>query len=462
MSDPQPLAGSGQPLRKPRPRDVIELDVEKLAYGGKGVARREGDGFVVFVEGAAPGERVKAEIFRRKKDYAEAKVVEVVTPSPVRVEARCPMFGRCGGCAWQHLPYAEQLAWKDRIVRESLERLGGEALRSRLPAGFWREPVAAPSPWFYRNKMDFGFGIDQDTGETIVGFHRKGSFRVVLDVENCFIHPEIHDHVLTVFREWARENNLRGYDSKSHQGYLRNLIVRRSEAEQKTLIVLLTKTAEPAPGGLEALAQRLEARGVALAGMIHGLNAGLADTAALDRELARVGEDFFHERLGEKTFRVSASSFFQTNTQGAAKLYDVVLDRANLSGGETVLDAFCGTGTIGLYLAGRAAKVYGVELVPEAIEDAKRNAALNGLADRCDFRAGDARDLIPELDAELRAQNGGKPGLDVVVIDPPRGGMHKKALESLLGLDSPRFVYVSCMFPQTYHVEAVATFEKKR
>jgi 23S rRNA (uracil1939-C5)-methyltransferase len=489
MNDIQPGSQAAPPSqlqRKPRPGDRLEVTIEKLVFGGWGIGRREGDGFVIFVEGAAPGERIVAEVFRRQKNRAEARVAEILSPAPSRIAPRCPIFGKCGGCSWQHINYDEQLRWKDAQVRESLERLGG--LRN-LPEDFWRQPVAAPSPWFYRNKMDFGFGTDRDTGATVVGMHRKGSFRAIIDAERCFIHPEVHDQVLGVFRDFAREHGLAGYNTKTHEGYLRNLIVRRSEAEGKSLIMLLTAQDDPLPGGgIDALAERLEARGVRLAGLIHGLNAGLADNANFDRELARRGDDFFFERLDDKQFRVSIFSFFQTNTRGAEKLYGVVRDRANLSGGEVVLDAFCGTGTIGIFLGDRAAQVYGVELVPEAVEDARRNAALNGLDDRCEFRAGDARHLIPALDRELRAQRGGQRGVDLVVVDPPRGGMHQKALESLLAIEAPRFLYVSCnpatlardaveiigagyeprsattvdMFPQTYHVEAVVEFEKTK
>jgi 23S rRNA (uracil1939-C5)-methyltransferase len=483
--------------RKLRSGDDIEVQVESLAYGGKGVARW--GGMVVFVERAAPGDRAIVRILKRKQAHCEARIVELLEPGTSRVEPPCALVGRCGGCSWQHLPYEEQLAAKVAIVRDSLERLGG--LRD-MPPDFWRQPFAAPSPWHYRNKMDFGFGFDGmprpveaiEDGDSAasaagssptlppvnVGFHRRSDFRRIIDVPSCLLHPEPFDRVLGAVREWAREYDLPGYNPRRHTGLLRNLIVRHSATDDEIVVVLLTKTDEALPGGgFDELAERLRGAEPRVVGLVHGLNAGRADTAILDAELGRWGRDWFTEQLGTKRFRVNAFSFFQTNTRAAALLYDLVRREAELTGGETLVDAFCGAGTIGLYCGDDVAKLYGLEIVPQAIADARANAALNGLGGRAEFLEGDVRHTMAELAARL-----GDRVPDRVILDPPRGGIHQKALKAVLSLGAPRMIYVSCnpttlardldlireagyrplratpvdLFPQTYHIELVVPF----
>jgi len=474
--------------------DLIDVEIERLAFGGGGVARvaLEADmktgsparKFVVFVEGSAPGDRVRARVNDVKRDVAHAATVEVLHAGPDRRPAPCPLVGRCGGCSWQHLNDAAQGAAKVDILRETLERLGG--LRDWTGVDV-RQLVSAPHPWRYRNKMDLGIGRDgRDPSAPItVGFHRKGDFRSILDVEECLLQPTSFDALVGALRTYARRHQLPGYRAMDHTGVLRNFVLRHSVTHDAVIAVLLTATRDPLPGGFDAFVQELRDACPQLVGVVHGLNAGLADTARVDEELGHWGERWFEERLGAKRFRVSPLSFFQTNTRAAEKLYDVVRDAAAIQPGERLIDAFCGTGTIGLYIGDDAAEIVGLELVREAVADARINAEWNGLGDRARYIEGDVRDTIRQLwDA---SPDKSRAPAEVLVLDPPRGGLHPKALAGVLSLNVPRLVYVSCnpstlardlqatraagyrptsltpvdMFPQTYHIESVMTFEKE-
>jgi 23S rRNA (uracil1939-C5)-methyltransferase len=460
----------------PRRNEVVELEVERLIYGGQGLGRYEG--MVVFLDRVAPGDRVRARITKRKRSHAEAVVEEIVAPGPGRREAPCESFGRCGGCAWQHLDDATQTAVKAEQVRESLERLGG--LRD-MPEGFFRPAVAAPAPFHYRNKLDYSFGFDQHY-EPAVGFHLRGDFRRVVAIPRCHIHPQEYDALLAALRGWMAEypEELEPYHKTRHTGYLRTFVIRRSEATGESLAMILTNGSRSLPGGgAEGLMRRLQVAVPGLVGLVHGVNTGLADFQNIEAIADRCGRDWFIETLGETRFQVSIQSFFQTNTRAAELLYDVVRREAKLTPDSVLLDAYCGTGSIGIFCGSHVAQLYGIEIVESAVEDARRNAALNGLGDRAIFWAGDIRDRLPDLHEHLGSRR-----LTHLVIDPPRGGMHKKALADLLELRAPRLVYVSCnpttlardaqqileagyvaesvtpvdMFPQTYHVEAVMPF----
>jgi len=446
----------------------IELTIENLAYGGKGVARL--DGFVVFVEGAVPGDRVAARIVRKKSDFAEAVVEKVVEPSPHRVASPCPLFGACGGCSALHIAYAEQLAQKAKQVREVLARIGRQ---SDLPVA----PIR-PSPvlYRYRNKMDFTFGTDRD-GQLVLGLHRKGEYAGILDVERCWLQPERFDRALAVVRDFARRSGLPAYSQRNHKGFWRHLILRHSVAEDRILVVLITAPGELA--GLDRLVEQLEAADARPAGLIWAVNDSVADVAACQDLRFAWGERAFRERLGGLQFRVSALSFFQVNTLATEGLYDCVAEFAEHNPALTLLDAYCGTGCIGIYCARQFGRVVGIESARESVWDARENAALNGLGN-CTFLCGPVNRMI----ALARSHVGGRFGR--VVVDPPRGGMDKRALAQLLELNAPVLVYVSCnpatlardvlavaeagyaiervqpfdLFPHTPHVETVIKFVK--
>lgn len=453
---------------------TADLRIENLAFGGKGIAR-EG-GMVVFVEQALPGDLVRARITKRKPQYAEAQVISIIEPSPERVAARCAVFGTCGGCKWQNFNYAQQLRYKEQHVAEALRHIGKQQEFAIHPI------LASPDAWNYRNKMEYSFGQDSD-GRIAIGLHHAGDFRRIVNVERCEIQPEPLHRVVELFRNalnganagWKPAPHFVPYDSYRHTGFLRHLVLRYSHTERTFLVAIIT-----APGKwpeIEEFSGALFAAFPECRGFTWGTNAGLSDVARIEQARFQGGDGYIEERLGEKTFRISTFSFFQTNTAAARILYDVVRDYAELSGHETVLDAYCGTGSIGIYVADRAKQIIGIELVKEAVWDARENAKRNR-AENCTFLAGEMRDVLQMLPQTMNVK------FDRVIVDPPRGGMDKKALRLLIGLRAPLLVYVSCnpatlsrdavtlseagyriedvqpvdMFPHTYHVESVIKF----
>jgi 23S rRNA (uracil1939-C5)-methyltransferase len=437
--------------QRPARGELLTLDVESLAYGGKGVARR--DGYVVFVAGALPGDRVTAEVTRAKRGYAEASTTEIVQPSPDRVPPRCDHGGEpCPGAPWQSLAYEEQLRQKHSQVEDALVRIGHLS-------GFEVEPIEpAAERWRYRNKLEYSFG--ERDGELVLGFHARGRWDVIVDAEDCQLASERNNARRNELRDWARSAALPAYDKRSQEGVLRNLVIREGRRTGQLQSRLITSPAEiPRPP-------------VDLHTIVEGPGSGT------DGPTGALGAEYLEEEICDLRFRISHRAFFQTNTEMAERLYAIAAEMAGLTGSERVFDLFCGIGTLGLTLAGRAGEVWGIEIVPEAVVDAEENARLNGM-ENATFRTGDARKEIRPLLAEA-----GSP--DVVVVDPPRAGLSKKVVRRLIECQAPRIVYVSCnpttlapnaaqlseagyrlrrvrpvdMFPQTPHIECVALLEK--
>jgi len=443
-----------------------ELTVESLAYGGKGVARL--DGLVVFVDGGLPGDRVAVRITRRKPEYAEAAIERLIEPSPHRVTPPCALFRHCGGCPVVHLDYDEQLRQKANQVREVLARIGRQKDLEIAPIR------PSPTLWRYRNKMDYTFGADSD-GQLVLGMHRRGEYAGIVDVERCWLQPEVFDRALAVVRQFARRSGLAAYSQRSHEGFWRHLILRHSLAEDRVLAVLITAPGE-LPGAAQ-LVEELQAADTHLAGLVWAINDSVADVAAIQEKRFEWGESAFYEQLGRRRFRVSPMSFFQVNTRATEGLYDCAVEFLDPNPAVTLLDAYCGTGSIGIYCAEQFARVVGIESVREAVWDARENAALNGLTN-CTFLCGPLNRTV----ALARSAVGGR--FDRIVVDPPRGGMDKRTLAQLLELRSPVLVYVSCnpatlardvtaiveagysiervqpfdLFPHTPHVETVIKF----
>jgi 23S rRNA (uracil1939-C5)-methyltransferase len=436
---------------RPARGESLTLDVESLAYGGKGVARR--NGYVVFVSGGLPGDRVRAEVTKSKRGYAEARAVELVRESPDRIPDRCDHGGEpCPGAPWQGLEYSEQLRHKQQQVEDSLVRLGGLD-------GFELEPIEpAVEQWRYRNKLEYSFG-ERDS-ELVLGFHARGRWDEVVDAEDCLLASEENNRRRNEIRAWAHGEGLPAYDPRDGIGVLRNLVVREGRRTGRLQTRLVTSPAEiPRPP-------------VDLHTIVEGPG------SATDGPTGVLGEEYLEEELCGLRFQISHRAFFQTNTEMAERLYGIAADAAGLSGGERLFDLFCGIGTLGLSLASRAAEVWGIELVPDAVDDAERNARLNGVGN-ARFRVGDARKEIRPL-----LEEAGRP--DVVVVDPPRAGLSKKVVRRVIECEAPRVVYVSCnpttlapnaaqlveagyrlrrvkpvdMFPQTPHIESVAVLER--
>jgi 23S rRNA (uracil1939-C5)-methyltransferase len=440
----------------------LELRIDSLAFGGNGVARL--DGFVLFVRRGLPGDLVRARVTKVKRNHAEAVTVDVLEPGPVRVDAPCVHYPACGGCRFQDLAYEAQIAEKESQVRDALQRIGGIAEPPLEPI------LPAESIFHYRNKLEYSF-TQEDDGPTL-GLHRAGRWDEVLPIERCWLTTDLGNGIRNAVRDWAREERLSGYDQKTHEGFLRHLVVREGRNTGQVLVVLVT-----APGELpdeehfvDVLRRFPEVRSIHWA-----INDRPAEvTRDLPTRLL-YGEDAIEEELCGLRFRVSPNAFLQTNTAMAEQLYRLVGEFAQLQGGETVYDLYCGTGTIGLTLAGKALTVWGVEASEEAVSCAIDNAALNAIGNAA-FFAGDVGRSLEDLHARS-----GDP--DVVVVDPPRAGLSGRAVRQLGKLGPERIVYVSCnpttlagnvkeltgewgyrlervrpvdMFPHTPHVEAVA------
>jgi 23S rRNA (uracil1939-C5)-methyltransferase len=436
---------------RPARGELLTLDVESLAYGGKGIARR--NGYVVFVSGALPGDRVTAEVMRAKKGYAEASTKEIVRESPDRIPPRCDHGGEpCPGAPWQGLAYEEQLRHKQTQVKDALVRLGGLD-------GFELEPIEpAVEQWRYRNKLEYSFG--ERDGELVLGFHARGRWDLIVDADDCQLASERNNARRNELRDWARATGLPAYDRRAQRGVFRNLVIREGRRTGQLQSRLITSAAEiPRPP-------------VDLHTIVEDESGGT------DGPTGAIGAEYLEEDLCGLHFRISHRAFFQTNTEMAERLYGFAAGMAGLSGSERVFDLFCGIGTLGLSMAREAGEIWGIEIVPDAIVDAEDNASRNEI-ENAHFRTGDARkEIRPLLD------EAGKP--DVVVVDPPRAGLSKKIVRRLIECEASRIVYVSCnpttlapnaaqlaeagyrlrrvkpvdMFPQTPHIECVALLEK--
>jgi 23S rRNA (uracil1939-C5)-methyltransferase len=438
---------------RPKPGTELELAIDSLAFGGNGVARL--DGYVVFVRGAVPGDRVRARVTRSKRDYAEAVLEEVIEPSPDRVPERAPH----PGAPWQVLPYARQLAEKEQQVRDALERYGGFENPPVKPI------VAAEHTWHYRNKLEYSFGYSE-SGELVLGFHRPGRWDVIDDLDVDLLASEDIDAVRREVRDWAREEGLSAWDRRDGSGFLRNLVVREGRRSGQIQARLVTSEGD---FRAEALAGAISADSV-----LWTKTGGIAETTREGETVLLRGEEWIEETVRGLRFRISHEAFFQTNTEMAERLYGEAAELAGLTGGERVFDLFCGIGTIGLSMAAQAREVWGIEIVEEAIADAQRNAELNGIAN-AHFVAGDVRTAMRPL-----VERAGRP--DVVLVDPPRAGLSQKVVRRILETEPERIVYISCnpttlapnarqmadagyelrevrpvdMFPQTPHIECVA------
>ena len=483
-------------MARPKRGDALVLTIDDLAFGGEGVGRA--DGYVVFVAGGVPGDRVRVRLEHARARYGRGVIEALEAASPHRAEPPCPYFGRCGGCRLQHVAYSAQLAFKQKQVADVLERLGDLA-------GFDLRPIiGAPEIYGYRNKMEFTIARDRRPsarpspqrgereartlapeggagrvrGEIVVGLHEADRYDSVLDVERCLLQSEGMNALLDESRRFFVEHGLSAYDQDSGDGLLRFLMLREGRRTGEAMANVVT--AAPAVSELAPLAERLRSRVPGTGSVVMNVNPTKASVAVGVEEHLLGGRDFIRERIGGLSFQISANSFFQTNTVQAERLFDLVLGSTELTGTETVVDLYSGTGAISLLLARRCRWVYGIEVAQAAVDDASLNAAANGIAN-CTFVAGEARFALPALIAQ-------GVGAEVVVADPPRAGFHPKALHALMRLAPSRIVYVSCnpatlardvgelvrggyrlewvqpvdMFPHTPHIEAIARLDKSK
>ncbi len=458
----------------PRPGETVELDVTTLAYGGQGVARL--DDFVIFVRGAVPGDRVLARVTRRRKSHAEARALEILSPSPRRVGARCRHAADCGGCEWQTLSYAAQLEFKQQQVVDSLQRL------AHLTE-YDLEPIRGmDDPWRYRNKMEFSFGQAEDGG-LVLGLHRRGSWREIVDVVDCELASVRMNRARLAVAAACRDLGLEPYSRDGDGGLLRHLVVREGHSSGDLLLNLFVAARFPEEA---ALAARVTAESGCTSFAVT-VNETRSDAAVGDGPHMLAGAPYLRERLAGVELRVPATAFLQTNSTMCEVLYETALRFAAPETTRPAVDLYCGIGSLSLPLAQASREVHAIEIQEEAIEAARVNAGLAGV-DNASFYAADVRPLLrfpphPVLDA-ARADDEDRPA--VVITDPPRAGMARKALQRAAALGADRFVYVSCnpttlagngaelaelgyrlsrvapvdMFPHTHHIETVALFER--
>jgi 23S rRNA (uracil1939-C5)-methyltransferase len=443
----------------------IEVRVDSLAYGGNGVGRL--DGFVVFVRRGLPGDTVRARVTKVKRSHAEALAVEVVEPGARRVDAPCAHYPACGGCRFQDLHYEEQVRAKEGQVADAFRRLAG------LPDAPLDPILPAESAFHYRNKLEYSF--TQTPSGAALGFHKAGRWDEVLEVERCWLTTDLGNAVRNAVRDWAREEGLEAYDQAEGTGYLRHLVYREGRNTGQVLVQLVTAPGERFEAGylVEVLRRFPEVRSIHWA-----VNDTPAEVTNLPTRLLW-GEEAIEEELCGLRFRVRPGAFLQTNTAMAERLYELAVEYAGLSGGETVWDLYSGIGTIGLAMAPQALTVWGIEVSEESVACAIENAELNGITNAA-FFAGNVGQTVEEL-----LDRSGAP--DVVVVDPPRAGLAGKALRRLGRIGAPRIVYVSCnpttlagdvkqlgadwgyrllrarpvdMFPHTPHIETVALLQR--
>lgn len=433
----------------------VTVEIEKLAFGGRGIGELE-DGRKVFVEGVVPGDRVEASLTKIKKGYAEASLVSVIKKSGLRCDSRCKHFPRCGGCKWQMIPYAEQLKFKEEQVREALEHIGGFENPNVEPI------IGCESEWFYRNKMEFSFGDEsKEDMEVRVGLHPGGRFFDVFDVEECFLLSEKVSELLERIRGFVRKH---GFE----KDFLDSFVVREGKKTGDMMVNLVTTGDFQQTDEFAEMFKDMTSVYWSFIRRKRGM-----PTQRTEHLLA--GKPVIRDRIGDLEFKISPQAFFQPNTNQAEVLYEKALELAGLTGDEIVFDLYCGTGTIGLYCAKHARKVYGLELNESATENARQNAMLNGI-DNAEFLCGDVYENILKIPATP----------DVVIMDPPRSGVGEKALQKVVDFEPKKIVYVSCnpstfardckflaengfnlkttvpvdMLPHTYHIETVGILLK--
>jgi 23S rRNA (uracil1939-C5)-methyltransferase len=461
-------------------RDIVELEIEDLVYGGKGLARY--NDYVIFVKDCVPGQKLKAKIYKARSNYAEAHPVKILKRSELEIKPECPYFEHCGGCTYQNIPYDQQLKFKSKQVKDLFSHMGGfDNIK-------FEQIEKADSQFRYRNKMEFAFSahrwLMQDfeaekPEDFALGLRAPGYYWKAIDLDDCLIAPEETAKILDIVRNYALENNLKPYSFRNHKGYLRHLVLRKGYNTDQIMINIVTN--QDTPERIEPLIEILQKNIPNLKSLINTYTTNVGGTTTPEKTHILSGRDHILERLNNKEYIISPESFFQTNTLMAEKLYRIVKEKAELSNNEIVWDLYSGTGSISIELADRAQKIIGFEIVPEAVKDARRNAERNNIDD-VQFIEGNLDKFFrkkPEILEELDNP-------DVLVIDPPRAGMHPKLVKDVIKLAPERIIYVSCkpstqvrdvgrltdenyrvesvkpvdMFPHTSHIEVVTRLYK--
>lgn len=461
-------------------KKFVDIELTGITSKGQCIGRTE-DGMVVFVEGnGVPGDMVKVQLNRKRKGVWNGFVKEILNPSVFRTEPKCIHFGVCGGCSWQNLEYKKQLQIKEQNVRDAMERIG------KLTMDHFENILPCNDLYYYRNKLEYTFSNRKwllehdmkaglDFNQNALGFHRPGTFDKIVDIQQCHLQIEISNEIRNELKRFALENDITFYDIKQHRGFLRNLIIKTNESGQVLLVLSVHERNEEQ---IEIIFSHLRSKFPQIVSAYVAINPKKNDSWH-DLQCEKIfGEDYLMTTLDHVQFCLGPKSFFQTNRSQAEKLYQIVDKYCDLKGTETVYDLYCGVGSIGIYLARKASKIVGIEEIPEAIQDAVANAALNNL-NQCEFLAGDVLQLLtPQL-----LERFGRP--DVLIVDPPRTGIHPDVIQQIINFAPDKLVYVSCnpstaardiqllsssyridriqpvdMFPMTNHVELVSCLIK--
>ncbi len=457
----------------PKKNELVTIEITDMGSGGEGIGRA--DGFTLFVKGAVVGDVIEAKVLKAKKTYGYAKIEKIVRPSEHRTEPVCPVAGRCGGCQLQSVSYPAQLSWKERKVKGCLTRIGGVEFEEDKSQFL---PILGMKDFFaYRNKAQFPVGKDKN-GKIVTGFY-AGHSHAIIPSTACAIQAPINEVICRIVCEHIEQYNIAPYEEETHTGLVRHILTRVGAVTGEVLVCLIVN-GKSFPKA-EVLAERLKADVEGLKGLCLNVNCEKTNVI-LGREIIPVwGETYITDYIGEVSFRISPLSFYQVNPKQTKVLYEKALEFAGLTGNEIVWDLYCGIGTISLFLAKEAKQVYGVEIVPQAIEDAKQNAARNNITN-AEFFVGAAEDVLPAKYKE----SGGSMRADVIVVDPPRKGCDEALLQTVVNMEPKRVVYVSCdpatlardvkylgengykltkaqpvdMFPFTEHCETVCLLSK--
>ena len=463
--------------------EVVDLNIESTAFKGKGVAKH--DGLAVFVTGTAPGDVVKARIIKKKKKFREAKLIEILEPSPIRIEPKCQHANTCGGCTWQHISYSDQLRFKEQHVRDHIQRIAG------LDPDIVKPIIGCDNEIYYRNKMEYSFATRRwltqeeinreeyvDDRQFSAGLHAPGRFDKILNLNECHLQDPVSFQILDFVRDYCLNNDIPAFNQRENEGFMRHLMIRNSHFTDDFMVNIVTY--EDDRELMKKLSDALLKEFPVITTIVNNVNDQPNPTAIGRYENVIYGPGFIVDHIGNHSFKIHPNAFFQTNTHQAEKLYSVAREFTELDSGGHLLDLYCGVGTLSLYMADVADKVTGIEIVEVAVENARFNAVENGV-NNVEFVLGDMKDTFND---EFLAKNGMP---DCVITDPPRSGMHPDVVIQLSSLDVDRLVYVSCnpstmardlqilkefynveavqpvdMFPQTYHIEAVAKLTRIR
>ncbi|GAB5409066.1 MAG: 23S rRNA (uracil(1939)-C(5))-methyltransferase RlmD [Balneolaceae bacterium] len=462
--------------------EEISLIIEGAAFKGKGIGKV--DGMAVFVHGSMPGDEVRTRIIKKKRNYREGKLLKILSPSPDRITPKCIHANVCGGCSWQHVPYQKQLEYKTQQVTDHIRRIAGLETPV-LPA------LGSDKEFHYRNKMEFSVSTRRwlteaeiqsedfvDDSGFAAGLHAPGRFDKILNLNECYLQRKESFQILDFVRMYCLEHRIEAYDTFAKTGYLRHVMIRDAFYTEDFMVNLVTF--EDRPEIVKDLAKALLAEFPIITTIVNNVNDQISPTSVGRFENIIHGSGFIRDKIGDFEFKIHPNAFFQTNTTQAEKLYEIARNYADLEDGDTVYDLYCGVGTLSLFMSQKASKVLGIELVDVAVENAKFNAKENKV-ENVSFIKGDMKDVF----TKEMVEKFGAP--DVLITDPPRAGMHPDVVSRLCELKVPRLVYVSCdsstmardlkilseiydvlevqpvdMFPQTYHVEAVAKLILKK